>query len=789
MSVAEPPAPPGPTAPGSTAAAGEALLETEGLALAREISLAVPRYRVVEGAAAVAELDLSDLPGKRVVVKALSRRLPHKSELGAVRLVAKEPGAVAREIEAMAGRLRQRAGIGADDLEGFGVFEHVPHEPGAAGELLLGMRWTDDFGAVVTVGPGGIEAELLAGSLRPRAGSAIFSPLLLSRPDRSSPQDEVRAILASRPLLRAVTEPFRGREPAVGLDELAALVVRFLVAAERLLPETVAELEFNPVALTARGPVALDAAGRWGPGETGPEGAAAADPEARARRHRQMARLLAPRSVAVVGVSEREPHPERTPGRILLRNLLQAGFPAKRIRVVKPGEGAIDGCRRVPDLAALPEPVDLLVLAVAAGEVPALVEEAVAGRRAESVVVIPGGLGETEGTEGRAAAVRATLEAARRTGWGGPVVNGGNCLGVRSVPGRLDTLFIPRHKLRFPERPDRVPDPLGLVSQSGAFAIARASKLRTLDPRYLVTVGNQLDLTVGDWVEHLVDDPGSRVVACYVEGFRPGDGRRFLEAAAEIARQGRTVLLYRAGRTAAGARASASHTASIAGDFAVCRELAREAGVVVAETLEDFEDLVGLFVRLDGRAPGDRRLGVLTNAGFEAVAVADRLGPLRLAAWSEATRRRLADLLAERRLGELVSPANPLDVTPMMDDAGFAEAARAVLADPGVDLAVVGCVPLTGAMNTVARYDASSSDRGRAPGPEHDEDGTREGAVAPRLAALAWETGKPWVTVIDSGSLYDPVVRLLEDAGVPTFRTADRAVRLLGLWAEHAPPG
>jgi len=746
-----------------------ALLETEGLVLARELGVGVPHHELVSDAEAVAALDLSPFPGDRVVVKAVSRELPHKSEAGAVRMVEKTPTAVARAVEEMAGRL---VGVA---VAGFGVFELVPHEAGVAGELLLGMRWTEDFGPVVTVGPGGVETELLAKSLAPGQGTAIVSPLLLEAPD---PAEVVRTVLASRPLLRSATAPFRGREPAVGLEELAAVVVRFLEAADRLLPEKLSEIELNPVALTRRGPVALDAAGTLGraPGQ---------QPAMRPDRPLdKIGRLLAPRSVAVMGVSERTVNP----GRIILRNLLGRGFPKERLFVVKPAGGAsadtIDGCRRVDDLGSLPEPVDLLVLSVAGSQVPELLEQVVAGRRAESLVVIPGGLGETAGSGDRATAAEATLAASRETAWQGPVVNGGNCLGVRSIPGRVDTLFIPGHKLRFPERGGGEADPVALVSQSGAFAIARASKLRTLNPRYLITVGNQLDLTVGDYVEYLVDDPESRVVACYVEGFRPGDGHRFLRAASRIVAQGRTVILYRAGRTAAGAKASASHTASIAGDFTVSRELSRAAGVVVADTLEDFEGLVSLFARLDGKRLSGTRLGALTNAGFEAVAIADRLGPLSLSGFSERTRERVTKVLADRRLEEIVSVHNPLDVTPMLDDEGFAEAARAVLADDGVDLAVIGCVPLTGAMETVARCEPGST----GAGPEHDEDGTRETGVAARLVRLAAETEKPWVAVVDSGHLYDPMTRVLEDAAIPTFRAADRAVRLLGIWAEHALP-
>ena len=743
--------------------ASPGLLETEALELAPRLGLAVPRCVVLPVDPGPSDLDRipRELPPRRgaadrVVVKALSRELPHKSERGAVRAVSREREAVERTLRAMAGRLEDVP------LEGFGVFDWTPHDSGPAGELLLGLRWTGEFGAVVTVGPGGVGTEVLEESLAPGKGAVTLSPSAIRGAEPEEARRRVRAVLASRPLLRAAGEPFRGREPAVSLDELAALVVRALGAAEELVPGTVVELEFNPVALTSRGPVALDGAGRRGSGETPP-----LEPR---RPVEKIGRLLEPRSAAVLGVSGRS----LNPGRTILRNLLALGFPADSLWVVKEGKGPIDGCRRVPDLASLPEPVDLLVLAVAGEQVPAVMEEVVAGERAESVVVIPGGLGETAGTEERARAVRRTLAASRSTPWRGPVVNGGNCLGVRSVPGGVDTLFIPRHKLRFPE--DREPDPLALVSQSGAFAVARASKLSGLAPRHLITVGNQLDLTVGDYVEYLAEDPESRVVACYVEGFRPGDGRRFLEAAARIVERGRSVLLYRAGRTAAGARASASHTASVAGDFAVTRDLARQAGAVVAETLEDFEDLVSLFILLDGKRPAGRRLGALTNAGFEAVAMADRLGPLELAEYGGATRERIAELLAERRLGEIVTVGNPLDVTPMLDDEGFAEAARAVLLDPGVDVGVIGCVPLTGAMETAGPCNGE--------GPEHPEDGTAPGAVASRLAALAGEVEKPWVAVVDSGGLYDPMAGLLERAGIPTFRAADRAVRLLGTWAE-----
>lgn len=715
-------------------------LETEGLAVVRELGLAVPEHLVVPGPEALRREDLARLPGERVVVKVLSPEVLHKSDEGGVAVVAKAEAA-----EALAAMERRFAGR---RLAGFSVNEHVPHGVGPGDELLLGMRWTPDFGPVVTLGLGGIYAEALAGALGPERGTAILSPRLAGR--------DLTAVLEGKLPVQMVTGALRGQPERLSLPALQGLLKRWLAFAAAAMPAEVEGLEVNPLVVGPRGPTALDALLELGPG------AGEEPPPEPGRPLAKLERLLRPRSMAVIGVSR-----HRNPGRVILENVLAMGFDRQRLYVIKPGVETLAGCRCVPDVASLPEPVDLLVVAVDAARAPAVVAEAVDQRKAESVILIPGGMGERNGSEGHAREVRRTLLESRGEDWRGPVVNGGNCLGVRSLPGRYDTLFIPRHKLRFPQTEAT---PLALLSQSGAFAVARASKLPALNPRYAVTLGNQIDLTLGDYLTYLADDPEVEVFACYVEGFRPGDGERWLEAAGRIVRSGRPVVLYRAGRTAAGARATASHTASIAGDYAVTRELARAAGAVVAESLADFEDLVRLFCLLRGKEVEGWRLGALSNAGFECVAIADNLGPFRLAGFSATTEAGLADLLREARIDSIVEVRNPLDVTPILSDAPFAAAARLVLEDPGVDVGLVGCVPLTGALATLA------------PGEDHAEDAAAPEAVPRRLVDLWAEGRKAWVAVVDSGPPYDAMARLLEDAGIPTFRTADRALRLLATY-------
>lgn len=726
------------------AAGREHLLETEGLAIVQGLGIGVPLQRYVSSFRAAREIDLSVFPGDKVVIKVVSSTILHKSDAGGVAVVPKDRGSVMAAIQEMEQRLAGRNGA----VAGFSVNEFIPHDAGLGGEVLLGMRWTGDFGPVVTLGPGGVYAEFLASHLQPGRGTAILSPAFAS-------QRQIAAALEDKIVGPLLTGRLRGQPERTSAAALRGLLSRALSFAAATMPHDITELEINPLVFTSRGPVALDALVRIGRGVM--------EPPVAERPIEKIRSLLEPESIAVVGVSAKGSNP----GRIVLRNLLAAGFDPAHVFVVKPGCDWIDGCCCVPDISSLPRRVDLLVLAIDAAQVPAAMDEVIAGHKAESLIVVPGGLGEHGGSEGTVARLRSALAAERSSDWRGPVVNGGNCLGVRSVPGRCNTLFIPEHKLRFPDVPAA---PLAVLSQSGAFAIARAGGLATLNPRYLISYGNQLDLTIGDYLTWLAKDTAVETFACYVEGFQPLEGRRFLAAAAEITASGRTVILYRAGRTTAGAKATASHTASIAGDYAVTRELAAAVGVLVADSLDDFEDLVRLSCQLRAKRIDGWRLGAVSNAGFECVALADHLGRFQLPAFRPETEWTLTGLFAARRLDAILDVHNPLDVSPILDDEGWEIALRAVLADPLVDVGLFGCVPLTGALATVPA------------GPGHGEDLTRPDAIASRLTRLFAESAKAWAAVIDGGDLYDPLARLLTDRGVPVFRTMDRAVRLLEIY-------
>jgi len=253
-----------------------------------------------------------------------------------------------------------------------------------------------------------------------------------------------------------------------------------------------------------------------------------------------------------------------------------------------------------------------------------------------------------------------------------------------------------------------------------------------------------------------------------MEGFRPADGYEFARTAGDMTRAGKTVVVYKAGRSPEGRGAASSHTASVAGEYGVCRAVLEQAGVLVARDIFEFENFIKGLAFLAGKNVGGPRVGMVSNAGFECVIMADKNGAsLSLAEFSSRTAGRIIEALSPLGIDKLQDVHNPLDVTPVADDAVFCACAQAVNEDDGVDCAVISPVPLTAAMKTLA------------PSREHAESLFDPGSFAPRISRVVRETGKPVIVNIDAGTLYDPLAETLEQAGIPVFRRADEALRFL----------
>ena len=750
----------------------DTLLEHECYAVFRAAGLEAPRHVFVPAGKRIARRDLETLGSSRVVLKVVSPYILHKSDAGGVAFVPAVSKAVndamACMIRDVPGKYtawaRKSHGAGAagrlrpDDvaasIRGVLVCEKVDFEDvGFGSELLLGVRNTREFGPVLTMGGGGLDVEHMAGHLKDGHGAALASVHLAGAAD-------IRNLIAPLAFYGKIAAPFRGRKPLVSSAALAAAAGKFLALARRFSEEgpadfIIEEAEINPLVIRGGGLVPLDALCRFSRrGDV---------PEVSARPLENIGRLLRPGSIGIIGVSEK-----MNIGRIILKNILQGGFPASRIFIVKPGSDEIDGCRCVPTVADLPEPVDLFVLTLAADQVHGVMRDLVEHERARSVIVIAGGMGEKEGGTSIEEDIRALLTKARTEGRPAPVINGGNCLGVLSKPGRYDTTFIPEHKL---PRPKGRRSGLVYLSQSGAFMVSRMSRLHRLEPRYAVSFGNQLDLTVSDYLRHLKDDPESRIFAVYIEGFRPGDGLAFARTVSDVVSdQGRSVVVYKSGRSPEGRAATSSHTASVAGEYDVCRRILEQAGAIVAGDILEFESFVKGLVYLDGKTVRGDRVGLVTNAGFECVIMADSLengGRLRLAEYEGRTAERIMEAMRPLGIDKLQDVHNPLDLTPVADDAVFCDCVEAVLDADNVDCAVVSPVPMTPAMRTLAA------------GEGHRESLVDPGSFAQRFIPVFRKTDKPVVVNIDAGTLYDPFADILEEAGIPVFRRSDEALRFL----------
>ncbi|MGD9017691.1 MAG: acetate--CoA ligase family protein [Desulfobacterales bacterium] len=743
-----------------------------------------PRTVFLARGARPSDEELMAFPGKRVVLKIVSPAIVHKTEVGGVTVVEKTPEKIrsawrrmtAEVPETYAAMIERDPGLSPDnykgrsgkalrqaiaqDIHGVLIVQFMPPDSQAFGnEMIVGIRNTREFGMVISAGLGGTDTELYA--RRFRKGQAIVAAST-EMTDGCGFFELFRKTICYKKLAGLT----RGQRRIVTDEQLIECFSSLIVLANTYSPVNsdgpfvIEELEINPFAFSDYLMVPLDGMCRFSTPGSIPD----------RRPCHKIENLLHPHTIGVVGVSISRVNV----GRTILDNIRASGFDPGRLRIIRPGVGTFEGINCVPDLASLDVKLDLLVIAVGSEAVPALVEQTIAQEAAEAVMLIAGGMGETQESVGRASHMMGKIKQAHTAPGGGPVFLGANCLGVISHPGGYDTVFIPEAKL--PRRRGRRSRNAAFLSQSGAFMITRLSKRPELDPGYMISVGNQNDLTLGDLLSYLKDAPGIDVIGVYAEGFNDLDGLFFVRALRDAVISGKDIVFYKAGRTPEGKSATSGHTALLAGDYMVCESCVRQAGGIVAQTFSQFEDLLVLSQRFHGKKVNGNRLAAVSGAGFEAVGMADNIVSddftMQMAAFSRGTRENLQRLVAEKRLEGLVEIKNPLDLNPAADDETHLAAVRRLAEDPHVDAVVVGLDPLSPAMRTLAECESRRYN--------FDD----PGSIALEMPKLSAAVDKPVVGVVDAGRLYDPLVDQLVENGMVVFRSSDLAVRALAVYIE-----
>ena len=375
---------------------------------------------------------------------------------------------------------------------------------------------------------------------------------------------------------------------------------------------------------------------------------------------RNLNKLFTPRSVALIGAT---PRPGSV-GAVVARNLRRAGF-AGELMLVNPHHHAIDGLVVHPDVASLPQVPDLAIIITPPDTVPGLVEE-LAKRGTRAAVVITAGFGEL-GERG-ARLRQATLEAAK------PYlmrIVGPNCVGIMVPRLGLDATFSHLAALA---------GDLAFISQSGAMIAAMLDWAvpRGIGFSHVVSLGDMADVDFGDMLDYLAADQHTLAILLYVEGIV--HGRKFMSAARAASRL-KPVLVLKAGRSNAGARAATSHTG---GSDAAYDAAFRRAGMLRVGTIAELFDAAETLALT--REQVGERLAILTNGGGAGVLAIDALIAAggQLAALSEAT---VADL--NRRLPATWSRGNPVDIIGDASGTRYGDALTALIGDPEVDAILV----------------------------------------------------------------------------------------------------
>jgi acyl-CoA synthetase (NDP forming) len=669
--------------------------------------------------------------GDPVIIKGIARDLWHKSDNAALAFCDFDndsAAAVHRRMHASVGQRFDWLGtLIAERVE----FRRATHAPS---EIFVSLQRDQCCGAIISLGFGGLLTEDWAREMKQ---SLLVWPASVYTPE------EAFAELREHWLGRILLGEARQQTPLTSSDTLLDFLDKLWKLDELMACEQLGLLELNPVVVDTAGDlVALD-----GVGLRSTEIHADTCPVPL-----QDDSFLNPRRIALAGVSAKA----GSVGGLILENLRQSSLPEEGLLVVKPGVEEFAGVRCVPDVAVLAhDPVDILIIALPASRcVPMIEALCEQGSGAAVVYIVAGGIGDGADRAGFGARLSGLIESRRQAGLWCPAIVGPNGLGMLLSPLKLNSLFIPQRKLNVEFAPN---SDVALISQSGAFLITRLSRHSNLNLKYGFSIGNQLDMKLSDFMALVARDESVRVLGIYVEGFVGGDACAVAKLVEEFRTQNRHVIIYKGGRSQLAKSAAESHTGAMTGDYHVQKRLLRKAGAILTESFNQFNAVLKWMAAYpDLRTLG--RVAIVTNAGYETVGSVDTLGDNdaeRLYQLTAEDRTALSEILERHGMQGLVAASNPLDLTPMADEAVYFDCVEAMI-EFGAGVVMLGLVPLSEQLDT--------------------QQLTQAEAFAARLASLAKSTGGLIGVVIDAGVPYQRYKAVFEREGFPVFDGMDMGV-------------
>lgn len=685
------------------------ITEDVSKSILKSYGVKVPPYALAKTAAEAVKA--SKKIGFPLVMKIVSPQILHKTDAGGVKVGvanAKEVKTVFNQILKNVKKYDKKA-----EIKGVLLEKMVPKGV----EMIVGLQVDPQFGPVIMAGLGGVMTEVFK--------DVAWRMLPITLSDAKSMIEELKS--------SKLFKGFRGSAP-IDLNMLAQALVQIgKIGVDNA--SHVNSIDFNPIVVYPKSYFVVDAKIILAK-EVNQNAISKAKPNAEF-----MEKFFTPQSVALVGASA-------TPGKVgnsVLDSLAKHDYKGK-VYPINPKAEEILGIKCYPAVDAIPDAVDLVVVCVDLS-VTAPVLEQCAKKGVHNVVIVSGGGKELGGERAAYEAQVKELSEKHKIRIIGP-----NCIGMFNAANRLDCAFQGQERM--------VRAKLGnvaLLSQSGTMGISFLESADSFGLSKMVSYGNRSDVDEADMIWYLANDPQTKVIALYVEGF--GDGRKFIETAKQVMKEKKKpVVIWKSGRTEAGAKQAASHTGSLGGSNAIIMGAFKQAGII---SVDSYQELVAVTKALAWQpaAKGNRAAMCSNGAGpmIGGIDHFERLG-LELAKVSQKT---LDEMKAHFPPTYVIGKGNPADVTGGANAEDYRYTIEKFYEDPNVDIVMPWFV---------------------------FQDDPLEETIIDHLANFSKQQKKPLLVGGNGGPYTAKISALIEKQGVPVYddlRDWVAAASALAQWGKH----
>ena len=649
--------------------------------------------------------------GFPLVMKIVSPQILHKTDAGGVKVGVANAKEVKKTFDTIIKNVKKYDKKA--EIKGVLLEKMVPKGV----EMIVGLQVDPQFGPVIMAGLGGVMTEVFK--------DVAWRMLPITTADAKSMIEELKS--------SKLFKGFRGSAP-IDLNMLAKALVQIgKIGVDNA--SHVNSIDFNPIVVYPKSYFVVDAKIILAK-EINKNAISKAQPNAEF-----MEKFFTPESVALVGASA-------TPGKVgnsVLDSLAKHDYKGA-VYPINPKAEEILGVKCYPSVDAIPGNVDLAVVCVDLS-VTAPVMEQCAKKGVHNVVIVSGGGKELGGERAAYEAQVKELSEKHKIRIIGP-----NCIGMFNAANRLDCAFQGQERM--------VRAKLGnvaLLSQSGTMGISFLESADSFGLSKMVSYGNRSDVDEADMIWYLASDPQTKVIALYVEGF--GDGRKFIETAKKVmAEKKKPVVIWKSGRTEAGAKQAASHTGSLGGSNAIIMGAFKQAGII---SVDSYQELVAVTKALAWQpaAKGNKAAMCSNGAGpmIGGIDHFERLG-LELAKVSQKT---LDDMKAHFPPTYVIGKGNPADVTGGANAEDYRYTIEKFYEDPNVDIVMPWFV---------------------------FQDDPLEETIIQHLANFSKQQKKPLLVGGNGGPYTQKVSALIEKEGVPVYddlRNWVAAASALAQWGKH----